>query len=122
MSIRRRREQSRASAMDVQWRLPDRSKRKKTFSNERGCQAIRSQAGHQAAPPASPLDPRGGQDRAGGNGFILYRILDNFRAPTLSAKVRRGYEDNWRLRIQPRLWQLAESQRFDHESIQAVGK
>ena len=37
--------------------------------------------------------------------------------PDLSAKVRRGYEDNWRLRIQPHfgIWPIAK---IDHESIQ----
>lgn len=38
-------------------------------------------------------------------------------APDLSPKVRRGYEDNWRSRIEPRFgnWHVA---RIDHQSIQ----
>jgi integrase len=38
--------------------------------------------------------------------------------PDLSAKVRRGYEDNWRLRIEPRFggWQIGK---IDHDSIQS---
>jgi len=80
MSIRRR--QTKAGVRyDVQWRLPDRSKRKKTFSSERAAKQFE----------------RGGRTE-------LETVYQSWIAsrPDLSAKVRRGYEDNWRLRIQPR--------------------
>ena len=58
------------------------------------------------------LDPRGGRTEL----ETVYRSWIASR-PDLSAKVRRGYEDNWRLRIEPRFgnWPIAK---IDHESIQ----
>jgi integrase len=67
----------------------------------------------RAAPRASPWTPEAvelNSSRCIDRSWIASR-------PDLSAKVRRGYEDNWRLRIQPRFgtWPVA---RIDHESIQ----
>ena len=110
MSIRRR-ETKAGVRYDVQWRLPDRSKRKKTFSTERAAKRFEAQLVTSSATGES-VDPRGGRTDL----ESVYRSWIASR-PDLSAKVRRGYEDNWRLRIEPRFgnWPIA---RLDHESIQ----
>nr|WP_325504568.1 tyrosine-type recombinase/integrase [Mycobacterium sp.] len=96
---------------DVQWRLPDRSKRKKTFKTER--QARQFEAWLVTSTAAGErVDPRGGK-------VLLRVVYQSWLAsrPDLSAKVHRGYEDNWRLRIEPCFgsWPIAK---IDHESIQ----
>jgi len=110
MSIRRR-ETTDGVRYDVQWRLPDRTKRKKTFSSERAAKQFEARLITSSANGES-LDPRGGRTEL----ETVYRSWIASR-PDLSAKVRRGYEDNWRLRIQPRFgnWPIAK---IDHESIQ----
>jgi integrase-like protein len=110
MSIRRR-ETKAGVRYDVQWRLPDRSKRKKTFSSERAAKQFEAKPVTGSATGES-LDPRGGRTEL----ETVYRSWIASRAD-LSAKVRRGYEDNSRLRIQPRFcnWPIAK---IDHESIQ----
>lgn len=110
MSIRRR-ETKAGVRYDVQWRLPDRSKRKKTFSSERAAKQFEAKLVTSSATGES-VDPRGGRTEL----ESVYRSWIASR-PDLSAKVRRGYEDNWRLRIQPRFgnWPIAK---IDHESIQ----
>jgi integrase len=59
------------------------------------------------------LDPRAGR-------VTLAAVYQSWLASRLdlSPKVRRGYEDNWRDRIEPRFgeWHIA---RIDHQSIQA---
>jgi integrase len=110
MSIRRR-ETIDGVRYDVQWRLPDRTKRKKTFSSARAAKQFEVRLITSSARGES-LDPRGGRTEL----ETVYRSWIASR-PDLSAKVRRGYEDNWRLRIQPRFgnWPIAK---IDHESIQ----
>jgi hypothetical protein len=110
MSIKRR-ETKNGVRYDVQWRLPDRSKRKKTFTTERAAKHFEAKLVTSSA-IGEALDPRGGRTEL----ESVYRSWIASR-PDLSAKVRRGYEDNWRLRIQPRFgdWPIA---RIDHESIQ----
>jgi integrase len=110
MSIRRR-ETKAGVRFDVQWRLPDRSKRKKTFSSERAAKQFEAKLVTSSATGES-VDPRGGRTDL----ETVYRSWIASR-PDLSTKVRRGYEDNWRLRIQPRFgnWPIAK---IDHESIQ----
>jgi Phage integrase, N-terminal SAM-like domain len=107
----KRRETKAGVRYDVQWRLPDRSKRKKTFVTERAAKQFAARLVTSSATGES-LDPRGGKTEL----ESVYRSWIASR-PDLSAKVRRGYEDNWRLRIQPRFgtWPIA---RIDHESIQ----
>ena len=110
MSIRRR-ETKAGARYDVQWRLPDRSKRKKTFSTERAAKQFaarlvtNSAAGEVVDPRAGKIDVRS-----------VYRSWLESR-PDLSPKVRRGYEDNWRLRVEPAFgdWPI---RKIDHESIQ----
>ena len=59
------------------------------------------------------MDPRGGSTE-------LHEVYRSWLAsrPDLSAKVRRGYQDNGRLRIEPRYgrWQISK---IDHDSIQS---
>ena len=110
MSIRRRETQA-GVRDDVQWRLPDRSKRKKTIVTERAAKQFEAKLVTSNA-SGECLDPRGGRTEL----ETVYRSWIASR-PDLSAKVRRGYEDNWRLRIQPHFgtWPIAK---IDHESIQ----
>ena len=79
-----RRETGQGPRFDVEWRLPDRSKRRNSFKTEREARVFE-------AAMASRLD--------------------------LSSKVRRGYGDIWRLRIEPRFggWSVGK---IDHRSIQ----
>ena len=96
---------------DVQWRLPDRSKRKKTFRTEREARQFEAKLVTDGAAGVR-VDPRGGK-------IQLHAVYQSWLAsrPDLSAKVRRGYEDNWRLRIEPQFgsWPIGK---IDHESIQ----
>lgn len=89
----------------------DRTKRKKTFSAERAAKLFEAKLVTSSASGES-LDPRGGRTEL----ETVYRSWIASR-PDLSPKVRRGYEDNWRLRIQPQFgnWPIAK---IDHESIQ----
>src|SRR5271163_632479 len=94
MAIKRR-ETMDGVRYDVQWRLPDRSKRKKTFRTEREARQFEAKLVTNSAAGVK-VDPRGGKIQL----RTVYRSWLASR-PDLSAKVRRGYEDNWRLRIQP---------------------
>jgi integrase len=80
------------SRYDLQWRLPDRSKRKKTFISEQAAKQFEAKLVTSSGTGES-LDPRGGRTDL----ETVYRSWIASR-PDLSAKVRRGYEDNWRLR------------------------
>ena len=110
MAIRRR-ETKAGVRYDVQWRMPDRSKRKKTFTSERAARQFAAKLVTSSA-TGEVVDPRGGN-------IELRSVYRSWLAsrPDLSAKVRRGYEDNWRLRIEPRFgsWSIGK---IDHESIQ----
>jgi integrase len=110
MAIQRR-ETKHGIRYDVQWRLPDRSKRKKTFATEREARQFEAKFVNSGA-AGERVDPRGGK-------IQLQAVYKSWLAsrPDLSAKVRRGYEDNWRLRIEPQFgsWPIA---RIDHDSIQ----
>ena len=97
-----RRETKAGVRYDVQWRLPDRSKRKKTFSTERAAKQFEAGLVTDGA-AGEALDPRGGRTDL----ESVYRSWIASR-PDLSAKVRRGYEDNWRLRIRAALRHLAD--------------
>ena len=110
MAIKRR-ETNDGARYDVQWRLPDRSKRKKTFRTEREARQFEAKLVTDSAAGVR-VDPRGGK--------IALRDVYQFwlaSRPDLSAKVRRGYEDNWRLRIEPQFgsWPIGK---IDHQSIQ----
>lgn len=107
----KRRVTSEGVRFDVQWRLPDRSKRKRTFKSEREAKHFEAQVLVRNA-SGDFVDPRAGKIK-------LSTVYDSWLAsrPDLSAKVRRGYMDNWRLRIEPRFgsWPIAK---IDHGSIQ----
>lgn len=110
MAIKRR-DTKYGPRFDVEWRLPDRSKRYKTFKTEREARVFEATIVTRSA-IGEALDPHAGR-------VTLTTVCRRWLAsrPDLSPKVRRGYEDNWRLRIQPRFgrWPVAK---IDHESIQ----
>jgi integrase len=111
MAIRRR-ETKAGVRHDVEWRMPDRSRRQKTFSSERAARQFAATLVTTTA-AGEIVDPRGGRTE-------LREVYRSWLAsrPDLSAKVRRGYEDNWRLHIEPRFggWAIGK---IDHDSIQA---
>ena len=111
MAIRRR-ETKAGVRYDVEWRMPDRSRRQKTFSSERAARQFAATLVTSTA-AGEIVDPRGGKTE-------LRQVYQSWLAsrPDLSAKVRRGYEDNWRLRIEPRFggWAIGK---IDHDSIQS---
>ncbi len=110
MAIRRR-ETNSGARFDVSWRLPDRSKRKKTFKTEREARLFEASIVTKHA-GGEFVDPRAGK-------ATLANVYGSWFAsrPDLSAKVRRGYSDNWRLRIEPRFgsWPVSK---IDHSAIQ----
>jgi integrase len=110
MTIRRR-ESKDGPRFDVEWRLPDRSKRSKTFTSEREARVFEASLVTKFA-AGDIVDPRAGRVTLS----VVYRAWLASRLD-LSPKVRRGYEDNWRNRIEPRFggWHVA---RIDHQSIQ----
>jgi hypothetical protein len=91
--------------------LPDRSKRKKTFKTERDARQFEAKLVTDSAAGVR-VDPRGGK-------IALRDVYQSWLAsrPDLSAKVRCGYEDTWRLRIEPQFgsWPIGK---IDHQSIQ----
>lgn len=107
-----RRDTKNGARFDVQWRLPDGSKRKKTFPTEREARRFEATVAVNSA-AGDITDPRSGKT-------LLSFVYKSWLAsrPDLSAKVRRGYTDNWRLRIEPQFGEWPIS-RIDHESIQA---
>lgn len=106
-----RRETTRGPRFDVEWRLPDRSKRRKSFKTEREARIFEASILTRSA-AGELVDPRAGR-------ATLASVYQSWIAsrPDLSPKVRRGYEDNWRLRICPRFgaWSISK---IDHQSIQ----
>jgi len=111
MAIKRR-ETTDGPRFDVEWRLPDRAKRRKTFKTEREARVFEASVVTKTA-SGGVVDPRAGR-------VTLATVYKAWLASRLdlSPKVRRGYEDNWRSRIEPRFgnWHVA---RIDHQSIQA---
>jgi integrase len=110
MTIRRR-ETKQGPRFDVEWRLPDRSQRSKRFRTEREARLFEASVVTKFA-AGDIVDPRAGR-------ITLAAVYRSWLASRLdlSPKVRRGYEDNWRNRIEPRFgaWHVA---RIDHQSIQ----
>ena len=111
MTIRRR-ESKDGPRFDVEWRLPDRAKRSKTFKSEREARVFEASLVTKFA-AGDIVDPRAGRVTLA----AVYRAWLASRVD-LSPKVRRGYQDNWRNRIEPRFggWHVAS---IDHQSIQA---
>lgn len=106
-----RRETTRGPRFDVEWRLPDRSKRRKSFKTEREARIFEASILTRSA-AGELVDPRAGR-------ATLATVYQSWivSRPDLSPKVRRGYEDNWRLRICPRFGSWSVS-KIDHHSIQ----
>jgi integrase len=110
MGIRRRETQD-GPRFEVEWRLPDRSKRRRSFNTEREARVFEATLVTRSA-AGEIIDPRAGR-------VTLATVYKSWIAsrPDLSPKVRRGYEDNWRLRIEPKFgdWPVGK---IDHDSIQ----
>jgi len=106
-----RRETKLGLRFDVEWRLPDRSKRRKSFKTEREARVF------EAAIVTKSASRRRRRPEAGR--ITLATVYKSWLASRLdlSPKVRRGYEDIWRLRILPRFggWSVGK---IDHQSIQ----
>lgn len=104
MTIRRR-ESKDGPCFDVEWRLPDRTKRSKTFKTEREARVFEAWLVTKFA-AGDIVDPRAGRVTLA----TMYRSRLMSRLD-LSPKIRRGYEDNWRNRIEPRFgeWHVARS-------------
>jgi integrase len=111
MAIRRH-ETSDGPRFDVEWRLPDRTKRRKTFQSERQARIYEPSIVTKSA-AGEVVDPHAGR-------VTLSTVFRPWFASRqdLSPKVRRDYEDIWRLRIEPRFggWHVTK---IDHQSIQA---
>ena len=104
MTIRRR-ESKDGPRFDVEWRLPDRAKRSKTFKSEREARVFEASLVTKFA-AGDIVDPRAGRVTLA----AVYRAWLASRVD-LSPKVRRGYQDNWRNRIEPRFggWHVANN-------------
>src|ERR1700737_3968221 len=94
MAIRRREAKS-GKRWDVEWLRPDGTKRSKTFTTLRAAKLFDGEL-RSAREDGEAIDPRGGKTPL----QVVYKSWLASR-PDLSPKVRRGYEDNWRLRIEP---------------------
>jgi integrase len=107
-----RRETKAGPRFDVEWRLPDRSKRRKSFHTEREARVFEASVLTKTA-AGDIIDPRGAR-------VTLAAVYKSWLASRvdLSPKVRRGYEDIWRLRLEPRFgpWSVG---RIDYASIQS---
>ncbi|MDT5258833.1 MAG: hypothetical protein QOD10_3913 [Mycobacterium sp.] len=93
----KRRETRLGPRFDVEWRLPDRSKRRKTFTTEREARVLEATLVTRSA-AGETVDPRAGRIKL----VMVYTSWIGSR-PDLRPKVRRGYEDNWRLRRMSRV-------------------
>ena len=91
-----RREAKSGTRWDVEWLLPDGTKRSKTFKTLRAAKLFDGEL-RSAREDGETVDPRGGKIEL----HVVYKSWLASR-PDLSPKVRRGYEDNWRLRIEPK--------------------
>jgi hypothetical protein len=91
-----RRETRFGPRFDVEWRLPDRSKRRKSFKTEREARVFEA-ANVTKTASGDVVDPRAGR-------VPLATVYQSWLASRvdLSPKVRRGYQDIWRLRVGPR--------------------
>ncbi|SIC06120.1 tyrosine-type recombinase/integrase [Mycobacteroides abscessus] len=96
----------------VEWRLPDRTKRRKIFRTEREAKAFEAEV-ISSRSRGVVVDPRRGASIT--VEYAYTRWLASRQ--DFSAKVRRGYEDCWRISVQPMFgpWPLAK---VDRHSIQ----
>lgn len=96
----------------VEWRIPGRVKRRKDFRTEREAKLFEAQV-IDSRSRGVVVDPRRGNSIT--VSFAYQRWLAS-RAD-LSVKVRRGYEDNWRLSVEPAFgaWPVT---RVDRHAVQ----
>lgn len=94
MALRRRVAKS-GVRWDVEWRLPDGTKRSRTFTTERAAKTFEAEL-RVAARQGELIDPRAGR-------ITVSTLYERWLASRvdLSVKVRSGYEHCWRLRVQP---------------------
>jgi integrase len=106
-----RRDTKSGPRFDVEWRLPDRTKRRKTFRTEREARMFEASVLTSAA-AGEFVDPRSAR-------VTLATVYAGWMASRvdLSPKVRRGYQDIWRLRLEPRFgsWYVGK---IGHAAIQ----
>jgi hypothetical protein len=86
MTIRRREAKS-GTRWDVEWLLPDGTKRSKTFNTLRAAKLFDGEV-RSAREDGETVDPRGGKTEL----HVVYKSWLASR-PDLSPKVRRGYEE-----------------------------
>ncbi|MCR8899724.1 site-specific integrase [Gordonia sp. GONU] len=112
MSITRYRTGSGELRWRVQWRLPDRRTRSKAFGTRREAQAFEAEV-IAARNRGVVFDPHRG------DAFTVAAVYASWLATRqdVTPKVRRGFEDNWRLYVQPQFgaWPVT---RVDRASIQ----
>jgi integrase len=96
----------------VEWRLPDRTKRRKIFHTEREAKTFEAEV-ISSRSRGTIIDPRRGATIT--VEYAYTRWLASRQ--DFSAKVRRGYEDCWRISVQPTFgsWPLTG---LDRHSIQ----
>nr|WP_246372129.1 site-specific integrase [Gordonia humi] len=92
--------------------MPDRRKRRRSFTSERAARAFEAElttAKHQGR----FIDPRRGDD------VELRSVYDDWIATRqdVTAKVKRGFEDNWRLHVEPAFGSWPVS-RVDRRAVQ----
>jgi Phage integrase, N-terminal SAM-like domain len=95
-----------SSRFDVEWRLPDRSKGRKSFKTEREARVFEAAIVTKSV-SGDVVDPRAGRVTLA---TVYQSWLDESQGATC-------YEDIWRLRIEPRFggWSVGK---IDHQSIQ----
>ena len=112
MSIRRYHTRSGERRYMVEWRLPGRVKRRRAFRTEKAARAFEAEV-VASANRGEFFDPRRG------NSVSVERVYESWLASRqdVSAKVRRGFVDNWRLSVEPAFgsWPVAK---VDRASIQ----
>lgn len=112
MSITKYRTGAGAPRWRVEWRLPGRQKRRRVFKTERDARAFEAEV-VAAKSRGVIVDPKRG---AAVTVEYCYRRWLASRAD-LTPKVRRGYEDSWRIAVEPHFgaWPLTA---VDRHSVQ----
>ena len=112
MSIRKYTTNGGDSRWMVEWRLPSREKRRKAFRTEREARAFEAEV-IAARNHGIIYDPKRGDSITVGYAYTSWLAMRQ----DVTAKVRRGYEDNWRLHVQPAFgsWPVTK---VDRQSIQ----
>lgn len=113
MSITKRVSKAGQSSYLVEWRLPGRVKRRKAFRTEREARVFEAEV-VAAKNRGIIFDPRRG------DAITLAYVYASWLATRqdVTPKVRRGYEDNWKLHVEPAFggWPVTK---IDRSSVQA---